>query len=95
MAKELGDHESIREVMDGIGAGLVAIDQTLRKAHGGGKGAPGSGLFYLLDQLAVSTLGVPRTPFPTRSTSARELTPEEERYMRDNPAGASSGPAQA
>lgn len=51
------------ETMDGIAAGLAAIDATMITSLGG-KGGPGTGVFYLLDNLAVSTLGVPRTKFP-------------------------------
>lgn len=50
------------DTMTGIAAGLAALDDTMRHAHK--TGGPGTGIFYLLDNLAVSTLGVPRTPFP-------------------------------
>lgn len=50
------------ETMTGIASGLAALDATMRNAHK--TGGPGTGIFYLLDNLAVSTLGVPRTPFP-------------------------------
>jgi hypothetical protein len=55
-----------KDDMTGIARGLAAIDTVIREASAG-KGEPGpagSGLYYLLDQLAVSTLGVKRSTFP-------------------------------
>ena len=49
--------------MTGIARGLAAIDKTIRD-QAGGKGPVGSGLYYLLDHIAVTHLGVPRRPFP-------------------------------
>jgi hypothetical protein len=66
--------------MNGIARGLVAIDEVIRKASAG-KGEPGpigSGLYYLLDALAVTTLGIPRSTFPVEPPPEPE--PEGERY---------------
>jgi len=41
---------------------LKAIDEAVNKSLG--VTTEGAGLFYLLDSLAVSTLGVPRTTMP-------------------------------
>lgn len=49
--------------MEGIGKSLDAIDAAILKSRGGGP--PGSGLHTLLDDLAASMLGVPRTAFPS------------------------------
>jgi hypothetical protein len=52
-----------KDDMTGIARGLAAIDKTIRD-QAGGKGPVGSGLYYLLDHIAVTHLGVPRRPFP-------------------------------
>lgn len=49
--------------MTGIAAGLAAIDATIRETHK--TGGPGTGIFYLLDNLAVAHHATPRTKFPT------------------------------
>lgn len=51
-----------RETMEGIASGLAALDDTLRQSHK--TGGPGTGIFFLLDNLAVSTHAAPRTAFP-------------------------------
>jgi hypothetical protein len=61
--------------MTGIARGLAAIDKTIRD-QAGGKGPVGSGIYYLLDHLAVTHLGVPRRPFPI---DAPKPPPEPER----------------
>lgn len=55
--------------------GLEALDATIRKSRGGPEG---SGLFTLLDDLAVSTLGVPRTRLDMPAEPAKEAEPEAE-----------------
>lgn len=50
--------------VDGVNAGLVALDATIMSQMQI-SGPPGSGLFMLLDNLAVSTLGCTRTAYPT------------------------------
>ena len=52
-----------KDDMTGIARGLAAIDKTIRD-QAGGKGPVGSGIYYLLDHIAVTHLGVPRRPFP-------------------------------
>ena len=43
--------------------GLIALDKVIRDATTP-TGAEGSGLYMLLDNLAVSSLGIPRSSFP-------------------------------
>jgi hypothetical protein len=80
--------------MDGIARGLAAIDKVIREASAG-KGEPGpagSGLYYLLDSLAVSTLGIPRSTFPV----AKEPEPAEPPDApSDGPVPADSSPSTA
>lgn len=55
-----------RVAMNAIGESLVAIDSAIRDKLGH-VGGPGAGLHYILNQLAVATLGVPHTPLPSET----------------------------
>lgn len=57
-----------QEVAAGCNSGLAALDETIRRELKIA-GPPGSGLFMLLDNLAVSTLGTKRSAFPTPASN--------------------------
>jgi hypothetical protein len=90
---------------DDVMRGLVALDKVIRDAASVKDGAPGSGLYGLLDHLAVTQLGTPRSTFPpaepvepppelVKETDATRLGREADmasaRYAAARPAPSSS-----
>jgi hypothetical protein len=88
-----------RDTMEGIAKGLVELDTTLREAIAGKgpPGPPGSGLYYLLDHLAVTTLGVPRKSFPRDEPEDKLEDKPEDNSQRDarHPTDTTAGPVDA
>lgn len=88
-----------KSTMDGIASGLAAIDATIRESHK--TGGPGTGLFMLLDNLAVAMHAAPRSRFPEpEPESDREIETGQGVYpspppFEPKPGDASGGPVPA